>query len=47
LNGNWKISILLYGIVIVIAILIIWIINKFDKDKTAEKTIKEMGKNKD
>ena len=37
--GNWKMSIVLYGAILFIVVIIIGIINKFDKDKTAKKAI--------
>lgn len=40
--GNWKMSILLYGIILIIVAVTIAIINKFDKDKTAQKAIKDI-----
>ena len=40
--GNWKFSIIIYGITFIIVGIIIFIINKFDKDKTAEEAMKVM-----
>ncbi len=38
--GNWKISIIIYAVTFAIVGIIIFVINKFDKDKTAEEAIK-------
>lgn len=38
--GNWKFSILIYAVTFIIVGIIILLINKFDKDKTAEEAIK-------
>lgn len=43
--GNWKISILLYMIILLLAGIIIFIINKLDKNKTTEKVLKSISKN--
>ena len=40
--GNWKLSIILYGVVLIIVGIIILIVNKLDKDKTAENLFKEL-----
>lgn len=39
INGDWKIGILLYIGIILIALIIVFIMNKFDKNKIAEKAI--------
>ena len=41
-NGNWKFSVLIYLVTFIIVGIVIFIINKFDKDKTAEKAMKIM-----
>ena len=38
--GDWKKSIIMYLAIVLVAIIVILIANKFDKDKLAEKTIK-------
>lgn len=38
--GNWKFSIFIYAITFIIVGIVILLINKFDKDKTAEEAIK-------
>ena len=38
--GDWKMSIIIYLAVILIVGVIIYIINKFDKDKTTDKILK-------
>lgn len=38
--GNWKMGIILYATVLVFAVMIVFIINKFDKDKTTEDVLK-------
>lgn len=38
--GNWKFSIIIYAATFIIVGLVIFIINKFDKDKTAEEAMK-------
>lgn len=38
--GDWKMSIILYGAVLLIVGVIIYIINKLDKDKTTDKILK-------
>ena len=40
--GNWKFSIIIYAATFIIVGLVIFIINKFDKDKTAEEAMKIM-----
>ena len=42
IQGNWKFSIFIYAITFIIVGLVIFIINKFDKDKTAETAINIM-----
>ncbi len=41
-KGNWKFSLLIYGLTFLIVAIIIFIINKLDKDKTAEEAVKAM-----
>ena len=41
-TGNWKFSIIIYGVTFLIVGIIIFIVNKFDKDKTAEEAMKIM-----
>jgi len=38
--GDWKKGALLYGVILVVVLLFIYIFNKFDKDKTTESVIK-------
>lgn len=38
--GDWKMGILLYGLVVLIAMIIFFLFQKFDKDKTTEKVLK-------
>lgn len=38
--GDWKMSIFLYGVVILIAIFIIFVFQKFDKEKTTQEALK-------
>lgn len=40
--GDWKKAILLYGIIVAVVLLFLFIFNKFDKDKTTESVIKEI-----
>ena len=40
--GNWKVSIAIYAVTFLIVGVIIFIVNKFDKDKTAEEAMKVM-----
>lgn len=40
--GDWKRSIILYGVILVLVAVAIFIINKFDKDKTTEEAIKSI-----
>ena len=39
-NGNWKFSIMIYVVTFILVGIVIFLINKFDKDKTAEEAIK-------
>lgn len=41
-KGNWKLSALIYLVTFIIVGGIIFVVNKFDKDKTAEKAMKMM-----
>ena len=41
-NGNWLLGVILYAIILVIIAIVILVINKFDKDKTAEEAMKIM-----
>lgn len=41
-KGNWKFSLIIYGLTFLIVAVIIFIINKLDKDKTAEEAVKAM-----
>lgn len=38
--GNWKMSIILYAIVFLLVAILVFIINKFDKDKTTNEVLK-------
>ena len=38
--GNWKFSVIIYAVTFLIVGIMIFIINKFDKDKTAEEAMK-------
>lgn len=38
--GDWKMSIILYAIVFILVAIIVFIINKFDKDKTTNEALK-------
>lgn len=40
--GNWKFSVIIYAVTFLIVGIMIFIINKFDKDKTAEEAMKIM-----
>ena len=40
LKGDWKMSIIIYGITFLIVGVVIFIVNKFDKSKTTEQVIK-------
>ena len=42
ISGNWKFSVIIYVITFLIVGIIIYIVNKFDKDKTAEEAMKIM-----
>ena len=41
-KGDWKISLIIYGATFLIVAILIFIVNKFDKDKTAEEAVKVM-----
>ena len=41
-EGNWKFGICIYAVTFIVVGIIIFLINKFDKDKTAEEAIKIM-----
>lgn len=41
-KGDWKFSLIIYGATFLIVAILIFIVNKFDKDKTAEKAMKAM-----
>ena len=41
-KGDWKISLIIYGATFFIVAILIFIVNKFDKDKTAEEAVKVM-----
>lgn len=41
-RGNWKFAILIYGLTFLLVAIILFIINKLDKDKTAEEVVKVM-----
>ena len=41
-KGNWEFSLFIYGLTFLIVAIIIFIINKLDKDKTAEEAVKAM-----
>ncbi len=43
-TGNWKMAILLYAIIVLVVLVIIYIYNKFDKDKTAQNVIDSIKK---
>lgn len=38
--GDWKMSIILYAIIFILVAIVVFVINKFDKDKITEKAIK-------
>ena len=38
-DGNWKKGIILYGLIVVIVAVVLFIFNKFDKDKTTESVL--------
>ena len=38
--GDWKMSIILYAAVLILVAIVVFVINKFDKDKITEKAIK-------
>lgn len=39
INGDWKMGVLLYLVIIVVALIIVFIVNKFDKNKLTEEAI--------
>ncbi len=41
-KGDWKFSLIIYGITFALVAIIIFIINKFDKEKTAQKAVEAM-----
>lgn len=41
-EGNWKVSILIYGVTFVLTIIALFIIRIFDKDKLTEKALNEL-----
>ena len=40
--GDWKKGIFLYGIIVAVVLVFLYIFNKFDKDKTTESVLKEI-----
>ena len=40
LEGNWKLSLIIYGITFLIVIIAVFIMRKFDKDKITDEAIK-------
>ena len=42
-SGNWKFSIIIYVVTFLLVGIAIYVINKLDKDKTAEQAMKEMS----
>ena len=44
--GNWKIGAILYGGIFVTVVIILYLINKFDKNKTTEEVLKSISENK-
>ncbi len=40
--GDWKKGIMLYGIIVAVVLVFLYIFNKFDKDKTTESVLKEI-----
>lgn len=40
INGNWKMGVIIYAVTFAVVGIAIFIINKFDKDKTAEEAMK-------
>ena len=40
--GDWKKAIWLYGIIVAVVLLFLYVFNKFDKDKTTESVLKEI-----
>lgn len=45
-NGDWHITLIANGIVLVIAIIVIFVYNKFDKENTAVEAMKALNKKK-
>ena len=41
-NGNWKLGILLYGVIVAIVAILVYLFNKFDKDKTTESVLSSL-----
>lgn len=41
-QGNWKISLLIYGVTFIITVLILTVVRIFDKDKITEKALDEL-----
>ena len=44
--GNWKFGVILYAGIFVTVIIMIYFINRFDKNKTAEEVLKSISENK-
>ena len=44
--GNWKIGLILYAAIFVTVVIMIYLINKFDKNKTTEEVFKSMSEKK-
>ena len=44
--GNWKIGAILYAGIFVTVVIILYLINKFDKNKTTEEVLKSISENK-
>ena len=44
MDGNWKLSIILYLSIVLVVLLIVSVINKFDKSKTTQSVIQSIGK---
>lgn len=41
-TGNWKLGIAMYGIIVIVVFIAIYIFNKFDKENTAKKIMENM-----
>lgn len=41
--GDWKMSIIIYLVTFILVGIVIWIVNKFDKSKTAQEVLKTKG----